>query len=116
MPVIHEDTAADHACPWNNFAPCQGPRCMAWARHGRAVDYQETDNLIETEEGLRPSGEAPESPGEGWERDGPEMSKGYHRSAKDDPPKARAQKWIKPRKRVEGHCARAGHGDCYMSY
>jgi hypothetical protein len=109
MPIINKNDAENYKCPWNDFWPCIGEECMAWARVGRSHEYIETDNLTETPDGLRPdNGKAPPMPdGEGWEKDGPETAKGYHRSAHDKLPKARGQRWIRKVPLVNGFCGRA---------
>lgn len=113
MPVVIESEAWRHQCPWNEFKSCQGAKCMAWGWAEPGFERAETDNLCETAEGQRPSGEAPPMPeGEGWERDGAEFSKGYHQSAKLNLPKARAQAWVRRIPQQHGYCQRAGDDDC----
>jgi len=55
MAAIPATDATLHACPFNAFQPCIADRCMAWTwmspRYERAI----TDNLVATNEGLRPS-------------------------------------------------------------
>jgi hypothetical protein len=106
MPTIFANDAGDHACPYNNFNPCLGSKCMAWTWQGPRADRCETDNLVETEEGPRPIGSPATPEGEGWEMDGPPFSKGYHRSDKDKLPKATGQRWSRPRPVVKGSCSR----------
>lgn len=106
MAIIFETDAGDHACPYRNFEPCLGARCMAWFWDGPAAERCETDNLQDTAEGPRPIG-GPRTPdGDGWLMDGPTCSKGYHRSEKDKLPKATSQRWIKPLPRPKGGCGR----------
>lgn len=115
MPSIFASDAPDHLCPYNDFAPCAGPRCMAWVWNGRTHDRCETDNLTETEDGPRPVG-APRTPeGEGWQMDGPAFSKGYHRSDKDKLPKATGQRWIRDLPKQTGSCSRGGQ-DSYGAW
>ncbi len=54
MPIINQNEASEHICPWNDFKPCIGQDCMGWTRVGRSHEYTETDNLVETPDGLRP--------------------------------------------------------------
>ena len=114
MPTIFELDAGDHLCPYNSFAPCFGAKCMAFGWIGPQADRCETDNLVDTPEGLRPNGSPPAPDGEGWEMDGAPYSKGYHRSEKEKLPKATAQRWVKARPRAQGQCTRAG-GDTEWS-
>lgn len=108
MPTIFAKDAEDHACPYNEFRACLGPRCMAWVWEGPRADRCETDNLVETEEGLRPIG-APKTPeGDGWEMDGGTFSRGYRRSAKDKLPPATAQRRVRQRECTQGRCVRSG--------
>jgi hypothetical protein len=108
MPIIEEKASGSHKCPFNNFSACIGEVCMAWARHGRSHEYTETDNLVETPDGLRPDDSAaPRAPeGAGWVKDGAEFSKGYHRSSKQCLPKARAQRWVRDLPVTAGYCSR----------
>ena len=116
MPVIIEEQHNEYSCPFNQFKPCLGAACMAFSWSGRPTEQCTTDNLVETAEGLRPSGlpKAPE--GEGWVADGAPFSRGYHRSDKDKLPKATAQHWIRRRARLSGACGRIevnrGYYDC----
>lgn len=110
MPTIFAKEAGDHAWPFAAFKPCLGPICMVWAWEGPAADRCETDNLVETEDGVRPLGSPSTPAGEGWEMDGGPFPKGYHRSAKDRLPTGTGQRWVRRRQAVEGHCAR-GAGD-----
>lgn len=106
MPAIFAADAADHLCPYNEFRPCHGPKCMGWQWNGPTADHCETDNLIDTPEGPRPEGSPKTPDGDGWQMDGPAIQKGYHQSAKLNLPKATAQRWVKERPRAEGQCAR----------
>lgn len=110
MPVIKETSAAKHACPFNNFAPCMGAGCMAWIWHGRRFEEVETTNLVETPEGARPSGDPVRPPGEGWKRYGAEFSRGYENSAKMKLPKATGQKWRRSCPQTGGFCGRLETG------
>jgi hypothetical protein len=111
MPTIKEANAGDHWCPFNNFAPCVGAKCMAWAEVGRPYEYAETTDLVETPEGERPSGDAPTMPdGDGWKADGMERQVGYHQSAKLKLPKARSQRWERKTKVENGRCGRTMDG------
>jgi hypothetical protein len=111
MPTILEKDSADHLCPFNDFAPCFGKRCMAWVWHGRTADVCETDNLQMTEEGERPIGDAKLPPGDGWMMDGGPTLKGYHRSAKDKLPPAIQQRWVRPLEVTRGQCSRTQSQD-----
>lgn len=106
MPSIFAADAGDHLCPYNEFNPCAGEKCMAWLWQGPQADHCETDNLVETEDGQRPVGAPPTPDGEGWVMDGPPHQKGYHQSAKLGLPKATAQRWTKDRPRAQGMCGR----------
>jgi hypothetical protein len=113
MPSIIEERSADYACPFNEFKPCLGAKCMAFVWSGRPVDRCETDNLVETADGARPIG-APKTPdGEGWITDGEPFSKGYHRSEKDKLPKATGQRWVRRRERLMGACSRVNGADYF---
>ena len=113
MPVIFEKDAPDHACPFRDFQPCLGAKCMAWSWYGRTEDRCETNNLVETEEGQRPVGSPKVPEGEGWQMDGPARHTGYHRSAKDKLPPALTQYWVRPLEQVRGGCNRTGHDQGY---
>lgn len=106
MPTILEIDAPNIACPWNEFKPCLGASCMAWAWAGSPVERAETDNLQNTPDGPRPNGTVPAPGGINWEADGPEYEKGYHQSAKLGLPRARAQWWRRKIPRAEGSCGR----------
>lgn len=106
MGEIFDAEAHEYACPYHDFKPCMGSRCMAFRWSGPTHDRCETDNLVQTEDGLRPVGSPAAPEGEGWEMDGPSYSKGYHRSDKDKLPKATGQRWIKRRELVRGSCGR----------
>jgi hypothetical protein len=108
MPLIDATEADARECPFDNFSPCRGPRCMAWAWFGPAFDFAETDNLVETEDGQRPIGVPPAPEGDGWEMDGASFRKGYHRSGKDKLPQATGQRWRRARKTQTGFCGRVG--------
>lgn len=105
MEVIETD-AGDHECPFNDFKPCRGARCMAWQWESRPYERCETDNLAETDEGPRPVGVPNMPDGDGWVMDGAPFSKGYHRSEKDKLPKATGQRWVRPVARSSGMCGR----------
>lgn len=113
MPSIDETKAEDHRCPYNNFVPCFGARCMAWQWDGPSHDRCETDNLQDTEEGQRPVGVPSTPEGDGWEADGPIFKKGYHGSSKNKLPPAHAQRWTRRRSVSLGHCARGGQDNPY---
>jgi len=81
---------------------------MAWSFFGSEDARTRTTNLKMTDEGERPIGDPPAPEGDGWEKDGAEMSIGYHQSAKLNLPKAREQRWFKPVVRTTGFCSRAG--------
>ncbi len=111
MARIFEAEAGAYACPYRDFQPCLGAKCMAWIWLGRTQDVCETDNLVETEEGPRPLGEPLMPDGEGWQMDGPARPKTYHRSAKDKLPPGKAQRWVRARPLVEGCCGQNRHLD-----
>ena len=104
--IVHEDNAGNHACPFRNFEPCLGAKCMAFSYIGRDIDQCDTDNLGETGDGPRPIGDVKSPEGDGWEADGPAFKKSYHRSAKNGLPAATGQRWIRKRHRSNGTCAR----------
>jgi len=108
MPTIDVIDADKHECPFNNFSPCRGPRCMAWLWSGAAFEGAETDNLHDTDDGLRPIGVPPAPDGEDWNAEGPPFRKGYYRSDKDKLPQATAQRWIRRRRQQRGFCSRSG--------
>lgn len=111
MPTVSEQDARSHTCPFHEFQPCQGSRCMAWLWDGPAFERCETDNLLETAEGIRPTGQPRSPEGLHWEADGAPFAKGYHRSQKDGLPSGSAQRWVRPRDRALGFCGRVGRGD-----
>lgn len=113
MPTIIEKDAGSYECPFNNFRPCAGAKCMAFAWDGPTHDRCETDNLVDTVEGQRPIGAPPMPDGDGWIMDGPAFSKGYHRSEKDKLPKATCQRWVRKREQVGGYCSRTESRDHY---
>lgn len=106
MPTIFEKDAAEQLCPYNDFKPCFGAKCMAWSWVGPRQDHCTTDNLVETEDGPRPIGVPPAPAGEGWAMEGEPGEKGYSRSKKDGLPPAATQYWVRPRVTVRGQCAR----------
>lgn len=106
MPEIFAEDAASYNCPFNDFKPCFGEACMAFVWSGRPHDNCETDNLVDTAEGIRPLGDPQMPEGDGWVMDGPSFSKGYHRSEKDKLPKATGQRWVRPRPLTRGSCGR----------
>ncbi len=111
MSEIFESEASEHSCPHNGFSPCRGAKCMGWAWTGRPFDRTETDNITDTPEGPRPQGVPPMPEGDGWEMEGDAFGKGYHRSAKENLPKATAQRWVRPVKVVKGICGLSRHTD-----
>lgn len=109
MPVIDVNESDNHYCPFRDWNPCFGERCMAWSWAGPAYDHAETNNLQDTEEGPRPIGTPPLPDDQGgWEMDGPPYNHGYHRSGKDKLPPAKAQRWRRPRANRFGFCSRCG--------
>lgn len=116
MPTIFASDAADHLCPYRDFVPCEGPKCMAWRWEGAAVQRCETDNLQDTPEGPRPQGSPPAPECDGWLMDGPAYKKGYHRSEKDKLPPATSQRWVKELPRAKGGCARHAGDDQYQQW
>ncbi len=111
MTAIKETQAGNQLCPFNDFTYCKGARCMAWVYTGRPYEWAMTDDLQDTEDGPRPTGEAPEPPeGDGWRPDGPERPAGYHQSAKLKLPKARSQQWVRDVESTEGVCGRVQNG------
>lgn len=106
MPNIFAADADDHACPYRDFQPCLGVKCMAWRWNDPPFQRCETDNLQDTPDGPRPVGDPPTPEGEGWLMEGPSHQKGYHRSEKDKLPKATAQRWLREMPKVRGGCAR----------
>lgn len=108
MPTIKETEAFERACPYNNFNPCLGARCMAWMWSGPDADQCVTDNLVEPADGTKPIGDPPVPDGFGWIADGQTMAKSYHRRAKDGKPTGTMQHWIRQRDQALGYCARVG--------
>jgi hypothetical protein len=107
MPIINKFDAKDHLCPFNNFKPCFGAFCMAWVDAGNPYQFETTNNLTTNEDGVAvPVGAPPKPRGKGWEKDGAEALIGYHRSQKDDLPKARQQRWVKFVGTARGKCGR----------
>lgn len=111
--IIETENAHRHMCPYNEFKPCLGPRCMAWSHVGRPLEYTETDNLVDTPEGPRPTGELKLPEGEGWQPDGERRVKGYHQSKKLGLPPAVAQRWVRTVPVTKGRCARINEHEYY---
>lgn len=114
MATIPETDHDKHSCPWNEFKPCIGSRCMAWAWHSQYPETATTNNLIDTVDGLRP-GEHEPMPPDGradWKKSGPAYLTGYQNSNKLGLPRMAAQLWVRRDPVTHGYCSRAGSGDC----
>lgn len=82
---------------------------MAWIWSGQAYERKQTTNLIDSEDGPRPSDGLPPRPdGEGWERFGEPSAVSYPLRAKRELPKALAQSWVRKPLRERGYCGRVG--------
>lgn len=105
--IVKAESAGERLCSFNNFNACFGPRCMSWVFVDPAFQRMETDNIVTTPEGQRADTFDPPKPdGDGWEKDGAEFTKGYHRSNRDGLPQARAQKWVRDVTPSRGKCGR----------
>lgn len=114
MPTIEESDAAKYACPFRNFDPCAGTRCMAWQWHGPRVERARTDNLVATADGPRPGDTVPPTPdGDGWQQDGEPYLTGYANSAKLKLPRMTEQRWVRRLERTRGQCGRVGEDRGY---
>jgi hypothetical protein len=111
--MILETQAREHACPFDGFNACRGRLCMAWQWLGRGYEETETSNLVETPEGMRPDGDPPRPPGEGWKRYSAPYQRGYENSHKLKLPKATHQRWRRKKEPTKGRCGRIPGGDYY---
>ena len=105
--IVKAIHAQNHLCPFDDFDDCRGSACMAWVFVDPPFQRKETDNIVTTEDGQRAGTFDPPKPdGDGWEKDGAEFTKGYHRSHKDGLPQARAQKWMRDVAPIRVKCGR----------